>query len=251
MSLGVLYLIPTNLSERFFPAEVLPARVIAVATGLEYFVAENAKTARAFLKNIGITRPLQDISIKELNHHTANEALTEMLAPLLAGRDMGLVSDAGAPGVADPGAFVVALAHQHGIRVAPLVGPSAILLGLMASGLNGQRFAFHGYLPQDKNTRIKAIAELEKESAKRDMTQLFIETPYRNLALFTDLLATLDPATRLCIATDLTGADERVHTLSVRHWRKTVDATQKRPTLFLFHASPRPRGAQVPTANAV
>ena len=155
MKTGTLYLIPTNLSTPFAPTQILPAAVVATAIRLNYFVAENAKTARAFLKGIGVDRPLLEITIRELNSQTKDGALNEMIAPLLVGHDVGLVSEAGAPGVADPGARVVALAHLHGIAVVPLVGPSSILLGLMASGLNGQRFAFHGYLPTEKTARAE------------------------------------------------------------------------------------------------
>lgn len=238
MKTGKLYLIPTNLSEPFTPAQILPAAVIATARRLNHYIAENAKSARAFLKQIGIDRPLADISIVELNNQTRAEALIEMIAPLLAGVDVGLVSEAGAPGVADPGALIVALAHLHGIQVVPLVGPSSLLMGLMASGLNGQTFAFHGYLPQEKNARINAIAALEIESRQRNMTQLFIETPYRNQAIHADLLATLAATTQLCIARDLTGSRELVTTMRISAWRKQTGILEKLPTLFLFLAEP-------------
>lgn len=236
MKTGTLFLIPTNLSTPFAPAQILPSKVVTTAIRLNYFVAENAKTARAFLKGIGVDRPLLEITIRELNRQTKDDALNEMIAPLLAGHDVGLVSEAGAPGVADPGARVVELAHQHGIAVAPLVGPSSILLGLMASGLNGQTFAFHGYLPTEKIARAGAIVALERESRQRNMTQLFIETPYRNQALWSDLIATLSPSTRLCVARDLTGSSEFVKTLRVSEWRKELLAIEKLPTLFLFLA---------------
>ena len=236
MKTGTLYLIPSNLSDTFIPAQILPAAVIATAIRLNHYVAENAKSARAFLKRLDINRPLQEISILELNAQTRDAALEQMIAPLVAGHDVGLVSEAGAPGVADPGALVVARAHQHGIPVVPLVGPSSILLGLMASGLNGQTFAFHGYLPQDKAARIAAMVALERESHLRNMTQLFIETPYRNQVFCADLLATLASSTRLCLARDLTGAREYVRTQRVSEWRKHPPAMEKLPTLFLFLA---------------
>lgn len=236
MKSGTLYLIPTNLSDQFSPTEILPATVIATALRLNHYIAENAKSARAFLKKIGTERPMLGISILELNDQTRADDLTKLIAPLLAGHDVGLVSEAGAPGIADPGAVIVALAHQHGLNVVPLVGPSSLLLGLMASGLNGQTFAFHGYLPQEKTARVAEIIALEKESAKRNMTQLFIETPYRNRALWSDLLATLADATRLCLARDLTGEREYVRTMSVIDWRKQALAMEKLPTLFLFLA---------------
>ncbi|MEO8384933.1 MAG: SAM-dependent methyltransferase [Betaproteobacteria bacterium] len=238
MKTGTLYLIPTNLSAPFTPSQILPAHVLATAIRLDHYVAENAKSARAFLKGIGIDRPLQAISIRELNNQTPDIALDEMIAPLLAGNDVGLVSEAGAPGVADPGALLVALAHTKRIPVVPLVGPSSILLALMASGLNGQVFAFHGYLPQEKSARIAAIATLERESQQRTMTQLFIETPYRNQAMYEDLLATLAPGTLLCIARDLTGSNESVYTKPVREWQQHTAEIGNLPTLFLLLARP-------------
>ena len=237
MKTGTLFLIPSNLSDPFTPTQILPATVIATAIRLNHYVAENAKSARAFLKGIGVVRPMAQISIQQLNSQTRADTLTQMIAPLLAGHDVGLVSEAGAPGVADPGALLVALAHQHGIAVVPLVGPSSILLGLMASGLNGQTFAFHGYLPQDKAARADVIVALERESRQRNMTQLFIETPYRNQALYADLLATLAPSTQLCVARDLTGNHEYVRTSRVADWRIQTLVIEKLPTLFLFLAS--------------
>ena len=233
---GTLYLIPSNLSVPFTPAAILPRDVIAIASRLDYYIAENAKSARAFLKSLGIERPMRDVSIVELNARTGKDALAEMLVPLQGGNDVGLVSEAGAPGVADPGAMIVELAHRADIRVMPLVGPSSILLGLMASGLNGQRFAFHGYLPQEKTARISAIRELEQESRRRDMTQMFIETPYRNHALMADLIATLAPATRLCMASDLTGPTERIVQQPVAAWRNVALEVVKAPAMFLILA---------------
>ncbi len=242
-NLGKLYLLPTNLAESFRPQQILPNEVISIAQRLHHYIAENAKTARAFLKTIGISRPLQEISILELDKHanqTSSESYEEFLSaflePLFAGFDVGLVSEAGAPAIADPGAEVVAAAHRAGIQVVPLVGPSSILLGLMASGLNGQKFAFHGYLPQEKAARIKAIAEAERESKQKNMTQMFIETPYRNGPLFADLIATLNPSTRLCIATNLTGPTENVRTLQISKWRSQKIEIEKAPTLFLLLA---------------
>ena len=240
LRLGTLYLIPTNLAQPVMADAILPRDVIAIALRLEYYIAENAKTARAFLKALGLARPLQEISIQELNKHSDPSAqaasMKAMLSPLLAGHDMGLVSEAGAPAVADPGALVVSAAHLCGIRVAPLTGPSSLLLGLMASGLNGQKFAFHGYLPQDKAARTKAILELERESKRANMTQLFIETPYRNQALFDDLLCTLALGTKLSVAANLTGLTEQIRTRSVAEWRAQTNELEKSPTLFLILA---------------
>lgn len=236
---GTLYLIPTNLSEPFSVSQILPQSVIATTQRLNHFIAENAKSARAFLKAVGVMRPITEISIVELDKHaraTSSSNIDELLQPLLNGFDLGLVSEAGAPAVADPGATVVAAAHHHGIQVRPLVGPSSILLGLMASGLNGQSFAFHGYLAQDKLARKLAIQTLERESKIKHMTQLFIETPYRNQALIEDLLLHLSPTTKLSIACDLTGEHEHIQTRQVSSWRKASPQLEKHPTLFLFLA---------------
>lgn len=235
---GTLYLIPTHLSQATDAntAHVLPPAVLATAVGLSHYIAENAKTARAFLKAIGIKRPVSEISIVELDKHAKSDDDSLLMAPLLRGEDVGLVSEAGAPAVADPGALVVAAAHQAGIAVKPLVGPSAILLALMASGLNGQSFAFHGYLPQDRAARIKRMQQLEQESRQQMRTQMFIETPYRNQALLDDLLATLNPTTRLCIGTDLTGELESIRTRPLSAWLSQPPALAKLPTMFLFLA---------------
>jgi 16S rRNA (cytidine1402-2'-O)-methyltransferase len=238
---GTLFLIPTHLTTATSQNTqmVLPTKVIATAIGLTHFIAENAKTARAFLKTIGVTRPMAEISIAELDKHRKHPQQidhTSLLAPLLAGFDVGLVSEAGAPAVADPGALVIAAAHRAGITVKPLVGPSSLLLALMASGLNGQSFAFHGYLPQDKADRTQRIVRLERDSKRHQQTQMFIETPYRNQALFADLLTTLSTSTQLCIATDLTGAMESVRTQSVLAWRASDTSLDKLPTIFLLLA---------------
>ncbi len=234
---GCLYLIPSNLAKPFAPSAILPADVISQALRLNHYIAENAKTARAFLKAIGIARPLAEVSIVELDKHMPQPQYAALLAPLLAGYDIGLVSEAGAPAVADPGALVVAAAHRAGITVKPLVGASSILLGLMASGLNGQTFAFHGYLPQEKNERIRAIQALERESKTRHMTQIFIETPYRNQPLFADLVATLSVNTRLCVAVNLTGNAETISTKTIAEWRREHQLMEKSPALFLFLAA--------------
>ncbi len=237
-SKGTLYLIPTHLSESAVaqPSACFPAPVISRALTISHYVAENAKIARAFLKSLGATRPLSEISIVELDKHAPAIDAKQLLQPLIDGHDVGLVSDAGAPAVADPGAMVVAAAHAAGVRVVPLVGPSSLLLGLMASGLNGQRFAFHGYLPHDKAERIKAIQQLEKESRQKQMTQMFIETPYRNAAMLADMVQTLSANTSLCVATDLTGSRENVTTLPVSAWKGVDAPIDKLPTLFLFLA---------------
>lgn len=237
MPSGRLYLIPSNLASPFEPAAILPASALAVIRRLTDFVVEDPKTSRAFLKACGTETPLQSLSMSTLNEHTPESAVESLLQPLLAGRDLGLLSDAGAPGVADPGAMLVAAAHQRGIEVIPLVGPSAILLALMGAGLNGQRFTFQGYLPAERNARLHALKEIERESAQRNLTQVFIETPYRNSALYADILATCRPATRLCLATDLTSASQLLHTRTVAEWKeKAAPELGKRPTVFLLQA---------------
>jgi 16S rRNA (cytidine1402-2'-O)-methyltransferase len=237
MTFGTLYLIPCTLGDT--PAEqVLPQHTIHIARNLSYFVVEQAKTARQFLSALKPVQPIQSLHMENLNEHTTQNELVGLLAPLLAGNDVGIISEAGCPGIADPGAELVALAHRKGIRVIPLVGPSSILLALMASGLNGQCFAFHGYLPIEEVERKKAIATLETESAKRNQTQLFIETPYRNEKLLGALLATCRPQTCLCIAADITLSDEQIVTRSIAQWKaQIVPQLNKRPSMFLLLAA--------------
>jgi 16S rRNA (cytidine1402-2'-O)-methyltransferase len=246
---GTLYLIPNTLG----PTEaaphalshILPEQVQDIASKLEYFVAENAKTARAFLKLVAIdhplAKPLQEIQIAELNVNTPPQALAALLAPLLEGRDAGLVSEAGVPAVADPGADLVRLAHQHGVNVRPLVGPSSLLLAVMASGLNGQSFAFNGYLPTDAAQRTKRIQQLEQRSRGDKQTQLLIETPYRNGAMLEALVGACQPGTLICVATDLSLPTETVRTQAAAKWKAQLAAGRapdfhKKPTVFLFLA---------------
>lgn len=233
---GTLYLIPVPLGPAA-PLESLPASVLAAIHPLSHFVVEQAKTARAFLKAAGTARPLQELQLEELNEHTRDAELDRLLAPLRAGHDVGLLSEAGCPAVADPGANLVALAQKENIRVVPLIGPSSLLLALMASGLNGQRFAFLGYLPAKEAERGKALRELESESRKRQQTQLFIETPYRNRAMFDAVLQNCQPGTRLSVATDLTLPGESVLTKTIQQWKKqTPPDIERRPTVFLLLA---------------
>lgn len=233
---GTLYLIPVPLGPTA-PKDSLPANVLETIRPLTYFVVEEAKTARAFLKAAGTDTPLQALQIEELNEHTKADALDRLLAPLRAGNDIGLLSEAGCPAVADPGANLVALAQKENLRVVPLIGPSSLLLALMASGLNGQRFAFQGYLPAKEIERSKAIRDLETESRKRQQTQLFIETPYRNTAMFQSILQSCQPNTRLTVATDLTLASEYVVTKTIQQWKKqTPPEIERRPTVFLLLA---------------
>ena len=218
---GTLYLIPVPLGPSA-PQESLTPGVLATIRPLGHFVVEQAKTARAFLKAAGTDKPLQELELKELNEHTKSDALSDLLAPLRAGLDVGLLSEAGCPAVADPGANLVALAQQENIRVVPLIGPSSLLLALMASGLNGQRFAFQGYLPAKEAERTKALRDLESESRKWSQTQIFIETPYRNERIFDALLKLLKPDTRLCIGCDLGTPEAWLLTHSIRDWRKAA-----------------------------
>lgn len=236
---GTLYLIPVALGEATPWSAFLPTQAQAIAAGLRRFVVETARAARAHLKQLDYPHPLRDTDIRELpaDGPGAAAALDALLAPALAGEDIGLMSDAGCPAVADPGARLVARAHALGIRVAPLVGPSSILLGLMGSGLNGQSFAFHGYLPVAEGERDAALRALEDESRKLGRTQIFIETPYRNERMLDALLKLLKPDTRLCIACDLNTANETLLTRSVRDWRKAGrPALARRPALFLLLA---------------
>lgn len=238
---GTLFLIPNTLGETEALSSVLPEQVQQITSQLDYFVAENAKTARAFLKlvnaNHALAKPLQEITISELNVNTPAAALAGLLAPLLAGRDGGLVSEAGVPAVADPGADLVRLAHQHNISVRPLVGPSSLLLAVMASGLNGQSFAFNGYLPTDAAQRATRIKELETRSRKEKQTQLFIETPYRNAAMLEALVAACAPSTLVCVATDLSLASETIRTMTAAQWKSAkAPDFHKKPTVFLLLA---------------
>lgn len=231
---GTLYLIPCTLGD--IPAEqVLPQHVMALARKLQHFVVEQPKTARQFLSALKTEQPIQSLHFATLNEHTAAGELSELLAPLLAGHDVGIISEAGCPGIADPGANLVALAHRNGIRVVPLVGPSSILLALMASGLNGQCFAFHGYLPIADADRNKAISVLETESIRRNQTQMFIETPYRNDRMFGALLAQCRGDTLLCVATDITLAGEQIQTRPISQWKsRPAPQLNKHPSLFLL-----------------
>ncbi len=236
---GRLWLIPTPLGKEVDPARILPADTLDIVRQLDCFIAENARTARAFLKAAGIDRPIQQVEIAELNEHTPDHALPALLAPLLSGRDVGLVSEAGCPAVADPGAALVARAHAAGIEVRPLIGPSSILLALMASGLGGQRFSFAGYLPQPGDQRVREARELEQRSARWGETILLIETPYRNQALLDSLLGALMPTTRVLIASDLSLPGESIRMKSVSDWRHSPPVLARTPTVFGLLAAAR------------
>ena len=242
---GTLYLIPASLGLDTASSLTTPTDVASMARSLQYFVVENAKTARAELKRLEHPSPLRDLDIRELPEKPGQADLDGLLARLMEGSDAGLMSEAGCPAVADPGALLVRRAHERGIRVTPLVGPSSLLLALMASGLNGQSFAFHGYLPVDEAGRDKRIRELEAESARFAHTQLFIETPYRNDRLFEALRQHCQPGTRLCVAHDLTQGEEWIASRSIAEWRKG-DAPElaRRPTVFLILAEPETHSAK-------
>jgi 16S rRNA (cytidine1402-2'-O)-methyltransferase len=247
---GTLYLIPNtlgnlNTDDSSQLTHIIPDEVQGITATLDYFIAENAKTARAFLKLVAVNHPLckpiQEIRIEELNINSDSAILPMLLAPLLAGQNAGLISEAGVPAVADPGANLVGLAHDSGIAVKPLVGPSSLLLAIMASGLNGQSFAFNGYLPVDASQRTKRIRALEERSRAEKQTQLFIETPYRNTALLEALIAQCHSTTRICVATDLTLETESIKTQTASRWKTDLASNKlpnfhKKPTVFLFLA---------------
>jgi 16S rRNA (cytidine1402-2'-O)-methyltransferase len=234
--MGTLYLIPNVLSEGMWQ-DVLPAKVHPVLTETKHYIVENIRTARRFMKQVNREIDIDSCTFFELNKRTQAYQIAGFLAPILEGCDMGIISEAGCPGVADPGAEVVRIAHEKGIRVVPLVGPSSILLALMASGLNGQNFAFRGYLPVKPNDRTKEISNLEKLSKREKQTQIFIETPYRNNQLVADLIKTCSPATHLCIASDITGKNEFIVTRSIQQWKKKTPDLHKIPVIFLLQAS--------------
>mgnify|MGYP005725783745 FL=1 len=228
---GRLFLIPNVLGDTA-PLEVMPISVKKTMESLRCFVFEKEKAGRAFVKSISPNITQNNITVHLLNKFTDEEELFAMLLPLLGGEDIGLITDSGCPGVADPGAALVALAHTNNIRVIPLVGPSSILLAVMAAGLNGQSFAFNGYLPVDKSERRKAIKQFEKKSYELNQTQLFIETPYRNNALLEELSKLLRPKTLVSVACDITLPTEFIKTASAEAWRKNKENLHKRPTVF-------------------
>ena len=236
MNAGTLYLIPTPLAPG---TATIPAATRERVSALAYFVAEEPKSARAFLKAIGHPRPLAELRIAPLAGDASDARLDELLAPVRQGADAGVLSEAGAPAVADPGALLVRRAHASGIRVRPLVGPSAILLALMASGLEGQRFAFHGYLPVEGAALRTRLRALEADSRRARRTELFIETPYRSDRMLQAITETCAPDTLVCIAADLTAEEESIATRTVAQWRTLPGAIGRRPAVFLLLAAPR------------
>ena len=229
-------MIPCPISDERGVWDVLPAANLAVMNSLDYFIVENTRTARRFLSKAGIERKIETLEFVELNEHTTEASdIERMLRPVEEGRSAGVISEAGVPGVADPGADIVALAHRKGIRVVPLVGPSSILMVMMASGQNGQSFAFVGYLPVKEPDRSRTIKNLERRAQGEHQAQIFIEAPYRNIKLFESLVATLSPKMRLTVAADITSPNELIQTLTVEEWRKRgVPDIQKRPTIFVL-----------------
>ena len=231
---ATLYLIPTTLGDTSLEL-VLPQYNLLVISRLKYFIVENIRTARRFIKKANAAAVIDDCVFFELNEHTKTEEISGFLAPLLAGNDMGVISEAGCPAIADPGADVVALAQQKNITVMPLVGPSSILMALMASGFNGQNFAFVGYLPVNQTERIQTIKKLESRVYAENQTQIFIETPYRNAKMLESLLSVCHKHTKLCVAADITLESEFIVTKTIFEWKKNLPDLNKRPCLFLIY----------------
>jgi 16S rRNA (cytidine1402-2'-O)-methyltransferase len=232
---GKLFLIPAPIAAET-SALVVPVQVLNNLPQIRHFLAEDIRTARRYLSALKVYERIDALSFTVLDKDTKAAEVEGMFRPVMEGHHLGVVSESGCPGVADPGALAVEYAHRHGIEVVPLVGPSSIILALMASGLNGQHFAFHGYLPVQAADAAKAIREFESESRIRNQTQIFIETPYRNNSLFSNLVRNLNPATRLCLAVDVTGEQEFIRTQSVAEWRHKPVTIPKNPAVFLFLA---------------
>lgn len=235
MPAGKLYLLPVPLGDNADPKTVLPETVAKSIEFIDFYIVENEKTARRFIKAILPTKKQPELKISLLNKHTEASEHNAFIQPCMEGKNVGLMSEAGCPGVADPGAAIVKIAHEKGIQVVPLVGPSSILLAMMASGMNGQSFAFNGYLPIDKGDKKTALKNFEKLSEDKSQSQLFIETPYRNNKLVEDLLAMLQPNTHLCIAADITLPTEFIKTKTVAQWKKEKPDLHNRPCIFIIH----------------
>jgi len=236
MALGTLYMVPVTLGDDNL-SYVIPADVMQLVQNLEYFVVENEKSARRFLGCVKTHKPVRELNFQLLNEHSVEKDLPALIVPLLAGHNVGMLSEAGCPGIADPGALLAALAHKKNIRVTSLVGPSSILLGLMASGFNGQQFTFLGYLPSDKAARVNKLKEIEKQSQCLNETQIFIETPYRNQHMLEDILASCAANTKLCIAKNVSLETEFVVSKTIAEWKKTeLPDLHKQPTVFLLLA---------------
>ncbi|MEN8765247.1 MAG: SAM-dependent methyltransferase [Wenyingzhuangia sp.] len=232
---GNLYLIPTTLGDNE-PLEVMPISIKSVVESLTCFIVENEKSARRFIKKITPTKSQPSLQLKPIDKYADAIEVNSYLDVCMQGESVGLLSEAGVPAVADPGSNIVALAHKKGIRVVPLVGPSSILMAIMASGMNGQSFAFNGYLPIDKGDRKKEIKRLERLSKDQKQSQIFIETPYRNLKMLEDLKTTLSSSTRLCIAADITMSTEYIRTFTIAEWKNKKPELHKIPAIFIIHA---------------
>jgi 16S rRNA (cytidine1402-2'-O)-methyltransferase len=232
--MSTLYLIPTSLGESSFD-HILPAHNTEIVTELKHFIVEDIRTARRFLKKADPTIEIHNLTFYILNQHTTPDELSSFIRPLFDGFDLGVLSEAGCPAIADPGADIVALAQQHNFKVVPLVGPSSILLSLMASGFNGQSFAFVGYLPIDAAERSKMIRKLETRAYTEDQSQIFIETPYRNMKMLDEILKTCQPNTKLCIAVDITLSTEYIKTKKIKDWKTQLPDLNKRPCIFLIY----------------
>lgn len=232
---GKVFLIPNVIAEHS-QANVIPPHVLNALPAINYFLAEDIRTARRFLSSLKVYPSIEELTFEVLDKKTKPDTLHTLFEPVLAGSNVGIISESGCPGVADPGALAVAYAHKNNISVVPLVGPSSLLLALMASGLNGQHFAFHGYLPIDGKEAANVVRAFEKESKSKHQTQIFIETPYRNNQVFQALVRNLQESTRLCIAIDITGKDESIRTLPVSKWKSLQPEFKKVPAVFLFLA---------------
>ena len=230
---GTLYLIPVTLGDS--PVQhVIPVYVIDMLNRLDHLIVEDLRSARRYLKSAGVEKSIDSLSFYLLNEHTKEQAMEDLLSILTAGNDAGLLSEAGVPAVADPGSGLISLAHQQHIRVAPLAGPSSILMALMASGMNGQSFCFHGYLPVKKPQRAASLRKIEKIALETGETQIFMETPYRNMKLLEDIVSNCRDHTRLCIAADISLATESIHTRTIREWKGKLPDIHKRPAVFLL-----------------
>ncbi len=235
MKTGKLYLIPVPISQDLRLSETLLTKDLEIVENLEYFVSETPKIARAFLRDLSLKKQLRDIDITELNKNTKEAELEPLLEPIFQGKDLGLISDAGAPSIADPGHRLVRVAQKKGIRCIPLVGPSSVFLALMASGLNGQSFAFYGYLPKERGQKRKKIKTLERIAQNTRQTQIFMETPYKNQGMLEDILDICEEETLLCIAQEVMSEDEYIVTKSIKEWKREKKVLEKTPCLFLIN----------------
>ncbi len=232
---GKLYLIPTTLGDTSEVGDVLPTSVNQIINTIDEYVVENEKSARHFLKKMGIKKSLQEIILHPIDQHVKSTEIASYLNNIDQGKNIGVLSEAGCPAVADPGSEVVKIAHRKNIEVIPLVGPSSILLALMASGFNGQNFTFNGYLPKERGERILKLKDIERLAHRKNQTQIFIETPYRNLHLLEDILSSCEPSTQLCIGTDITLSTQFIKTKSISEWKKKLPDIYKKPTIFLIN----------------